>query len=65
MPGSRDAGSRGAAPEWSNGLKQLYDAVVEEALPDSFLELLAQLDDSDATDGNRNGGGGGGAGQRL
>lgn len=34
-------------PEWADGLKQLYDAVVEEKLPDQFLDLLAQLDEQD------------------
>lgn len=33
-----------SAPDWADGLKQLYDAVVEEDLPDQFLDLLAQLD---------------------
>ena len=32
------------APEWADGLKQLYDSVVEEDLPDSFKDLLDQLD---------------------
>ncbi|MEM6266416.1 MAG: NepR family anti-sigma factor [Pseudomonadota bacterium] len=32
-------------PEWAAGLKQLYDSVVEEELPDSFKNLLAQLDE--------------------
>lgn len=31
-------------PEWADGLKQLYDSVVEEDLPDSFRDLLDQLD---------------------
>tara|TARA_A100001391_G_scaffold142053_1_gene99802 strand:+ start:12268 stop:12438 length:171 start_codon:yes stop_codon:yes gene_type:complete len=31
-------------PEWANGLKQLYNSVVDEPLPDSFRDLLAQLD---------------------
>ncbi|EDL48451.1 NepR family anti-sigma factor [Erythrobacter sp. SD-21] len=34
-------------PEWANGLRQLYDSVVEEELPDSFKDLLAQLDSKD------------------
>ena len=34
----------GAKPEWANGLKQLYDSVVDEPLPDSFKDLLSQLD---------------------
>ncbi len=32
------------APEWAAGLRRLYDAVVEEPLPDSFSQLLEQLD---------------------
>ena len=35
------------APEWADGLKQLYDSVVEEDLPDSFKDLLARLDEID------------------
>lgn len=31
-------------PEWAAGLKQLYNSVVEEDLPDSFKDLLDQLD---------------------
>ncbi|MEO6153940.1 MAG: NepR family anti-sigma factor [Croceibacterium sp.] len=31
-------------PEWTSGLKQLYDSVVEEPLPDAFKDLLAKLD---------------------
>ncbi|AUX68934.1 hypothetical protein CHX26_04875 [Porphyrobacter sp. HT-58-2] len=31
-------------PEWADGLKQLYDSVVEEDLPDSFKDLLDRLD---------------------
>lgn len=32
-------------PEWASGLKQLYDSVIEEPLPDSFKDLLSKLDD--------------------
>jgi hypothetical protein len=32
-------------PDWTDGLKRLYDSVVEEPLPDSFKELLSRLDD--------------------
>jgi len=35
-------------PAWADGLKQLYDDVVEEPLPDAFKDLLAQLDDTNA-----------------
>ena len=37
-------GTRQRPPEWADGLKQLYDSVVEEALPDSFKDFLDQLD---------------------
>jgi hypothetical protein len=39
-----DGTGRTRAPEWADGLKQLYDSVVEEALPDSFKDLLDRLD---------------------
>lgn len=35
----------GEMPGWTNGLRQLYEQVVDEDLPDSFRELLARLDD--------------------
>lgn len=38
-------------PEWADGLKQLYDSVVEEALPDSFKDLLDRLDAMDPARG--------------
>ena len=34
-----------STPEWANGLRQLYDSVIEEPIPDSFKDLLAQLND--------------------
>ena len=34
----------GQEPDWANGLRQLYDSVVDEPLPDSFKDLLSQLD---------------------
>ena len=36
---------RKAQPEWADGLRQLYDSVLNEPLPDSFAELLAKLDE--------------------
>ena len=48
--GHGSSGGRGSgaaqqrAPEWADGLKQLYDSVVEEDLPDSFKDLLDRLD---------------------
>ena len=34
-------------PEWADGLRKLYDSVVEEPLPDSFRDLLDKLDKQD------------------
>jgi hypothetical protein len=34
----------GRKPEWADGLKRLYDSVVEEPLPDDLAALLARLD---------------------
>lgn len=31
-------------PEWANGLRKLYDSVVDEPLPDAFKDLLSKLD---------------------
>lgn len=33
-------------PGWANGLKQLYNSVVDEPLPDSFKDLIERLDDA-------------------
>ncbi|WP_133364704.1 NepR family anti-sigma factor [Qipengyuania sediminis] len=38
------AQAKGEMPGWTNGLRQLYDQVVDEDLPDSFRDLLARLD---------------------
>ena len=35
---------RRSEPGWANGLKQFYNSVVDEDLPDSFRDLLSQLD---------------------
>ena len=37
--------SDGEQPGWADGLRQLYDSVVSEPLPDNFKDLLAKLDD--------------------
>ncbi len=34
-------------PQWANGLRQLYDSVVEEDIPDQFKDLLSRLDAKD------------------
>ena len=56
-PSSADQPQR--APEWADGLKQLYDSVVEEDLPDSFKDLLARLDEIDPRSGSGDGQDGG------
>lgn len=43
-PKGTGAKSPSAKPEWADGLKQLYDSVVDEPLPDSFKDLLSKLD---------------------
>ena len=43
----RKSGKEAAKPEWADGLRQLYDSVVDEPLPDSFKDLLDKLDDPD------------------
>ena len=54
--GSASNAAARRAPEWADGLKQLYDSVVEEDLPDAFKDLLDRLDGSDpALSSNDNG----------
>ncbi|MXP47465.1 hypothetical protein GRI43_08740 [Altererythrobacter luteolus] len=50
-PGSKNEAAaaknaKESSPEWANGLKQLYDSVVDEPLPDAFKDLLSKLDDN-------------------
>lgn len=42
---SQGVPGRKNSPEWAKGLKQFYDSVVDEPLPDSFEDLLRKLDD--------------------
>jgi hypothetical protein len=44
-PNNPSKPAKSAEPEWADGLKQIYDSVLDEPLPDSFNELLAKLDD--------------------
>lgn len=41
----RRKGGKPRPPEWADGLKRLYDSVLDEPLPDSFSQLLDKLDD--------------------
>ena len=49
--GGGDDSAQQRPPEWADGLKLLYDSVVEEALPDSFKDLLDRLDAIDPARG--------------
>lgn len=44
-PASPTEGKR-MRPEWADGLRQLYDSVLNEPLPDSFADLISKLDES-------------------
>ena len=47
MPrGGAESGEGVQQPEWADGLRQLYNSVVDEPLPDSFKDLLSKLDDN-------------------
>lgn len=37
-------GGKAKGAEWTSGLKHFYDSVVEEPIPDAFMDLLAKLD---------------------
>ncbi|MEM7703194.1 MAG: NepR family anti-sigma factor [Pseudomonadota bacterium] len=38
------------SPDWADGLRQLYDSVVDEPLPDAFKDLLDKLDEDGSID---------------
>jgi hypothetical protein len=42
--GGKARGGKQRGADWASGLKQLYDSVVEEPIPDTFKDLLAKLD---------------------
>jgi len=43
--GARQDGKNAESPQWADSLRNLYDSVVDEPIPDSFKDLLAQLDE--------------------
>lgn len=45
MPPTAPWEGKRTKPEWADGLRQLYDNVLHEPLPDSFAELLSKLDE--------------------
>ena len=54
-PTNRRTGRRGEPssrkpvkrPDWTDGLRRLYDSIIDEPLPQSFADLLKRLDDDD------------------
>ena len=42
-------------PQWADSLRNMYDSVVDEPIPDSFKDLLAKLDEPEKETGNRGG----------
>lgn len=46
-PGLPPSVRRDGEPGWADGLRKLYNSVVDEPLPNSFEDLLKKLDDSD------------------
>ena len=46
-PGRKAKPQDDKQPEWANGLRKLYDSVVDEPLPDTFKDLLSKLDSKD------------------
>jgi len=43
-PGRSSKAGGPKEPGWADGLKQLYNSVLHEPLPDSFDDLLKKLD---------------------
>ena len=44
LPAPRRKAALPDQPGWADGLRQLYDSVLDEQLPDSFDDLLKRLD---------------------
>ena len=44
LPASRRKAAPPDQPGWADGLRQLYDSVLDEQLPESFDDLLKRLD---------------------
>lgn len=43
-PLKKDEHAKAGDPQWTTGLKRLYDSVLDEPLPDTFTDLLSKLD---------------------
>jgi len=46
-PGLPPVTRKDGEPGWAEGLRKLYNSVVDEPLPDSFDDILKKLDESD------------------
>ena len=46
-PPQKSDNAKPTDPQWTSGLKRLYDSVVDEPLPDSFTDLLSKLDENE------------------
>ena len=44
-------------PQWADSLRNMYESVVDEPIPDSFKDLLAQFDEPGSA-GTKKGDGG-------
>lgn len=47
QPGLPPSIRKDGEPGWAVGLRNLYNSVVDEPLPDSFDDILKKLDESD------------------
>lgn len=45
---SQNSSRKAASPGWASGLRQLYNSVLDEPLPDNFKDLLSKLDKNSA-----------------
>ena len=43
--GARKDSAQMDKPEWADSLRNMYDSVVDEPIPDSFKDLLSKLDE--------------------
>ena len=43
-PGAKQTRRARSKPVWAEGLRRMYDEVVDEQLPDDFADLLKKLD---------------------
>ena len=50
-PEQSSQGGETPRPDWADGLRQLYDSVVDEPLPDTFRDLLERLDEEGDDEG--------------